>query len=1238
MRLLTALPRRLKPAFVIGILLFCLSVSLGTAEGASIPDAKVPEYRKLKELYLQTPLVRAGQPQAVIVTGGKRYREEARRLQSAIEKETQVLIPILADGEVQTPFTRHMILLGNRSTNKVLSFLYDRFYAMTDLKYPGAGGFELRSVHNPLGNGCNGIIVGGSDEAGVSAATERLIGAIERSNRRKNSLTLGWLLQVKQGKELPTPTSINDLPTWQASMRYPDTRFFGWNGISRRMALYYMTGDESHLTEMLRLSFPDAAAKADLARDDGESFENRNDPLAFPYHYCATRMILYWDLIEESPFFSHDDRLRITNAFARQLAHRLPEKVYELDRPAENLGTRHDNYSALSLYTLARYFEKDYADPAWKQALLASSEYYFAPLSKPSPWLHGERDNLYWYGTSLAPVLDYLLLGGDPHGYRNGEGFRRLLREQEVLWNGASDDPNLGYCALDYFNKAAYLTGDGRWLHYRKRLLLDVDIPRADQSFWPAEPLQPKTPADLPGRWSINTMPPAQYSSRHPGFPASEAFSTMSYRSTADSGGDYVLLDGMNAVARNEFHNFAILDLRVGGKTLLKGYLNQVRTTVDGMVEPAMPLNAALKHHSATGESVFATATVPGMPAGTWTRRFYMRKGKYGITADTLSFSRKSDKVTAAFHWQNGRTAWRVNQHSLSTRESRITPADSLRAIETDGKPVLTWYGSAQAGKEQTFFSLISPAAGSEGATGSRVAPNAALFLLPEPVLVSSGAYAGVQARLAVREEGHFSATGFLGGCGITTTAPVDLDWDLEHGRLQLFTPTKVKVTIAGNPTTLDLTPGHHELPAVPIPASLREMPDRNLTRANPAEIEKGFPHHDLPAHLPALKPTFQLNVGGPFNKAITVNEGGKGIIYVAAGERVLKLGKEGNILDELKVPSPIQAMHWWADVGLLVVGTADQKCLAYQRDGSLKWTFQSEMAPEIARSGKVYWYNTAKGQNGVRGLGDGIFIRDQPQLFVGSACTLEILDAEGRLLRRLPQRWGIPTQFQTLRRPDGSIDLIAGRIYTSRPIPKVINNRTLDPGRTVFHAVPSGHTLTWGWMVERTLHVFAADLDGDGEEEVISDITGAWNRISTWKADGTPLHTVNFGPGPSAYAGQGVVIPLLIRDSAVVTWKGEDRAGIVTALSSGLVVLLDGSCKVLWSRQLPSPPLHLLVQDETIVVALENGSILSLDRTGRFLSHTKAEGKITALAAGPNGSFLAGTEHSVARYELADH
>ncbi|MHC4399386.1 MAG: carbohydrate binding domain-containing protein, partial [Planctomycetota bacterium] len=536
------------------------------------PPAPVPpQYDKLKSLHLDIALVEQGKPSAAIVMPASGvYETAASVVQGAIEKQTGVTVPIVSDDspEAALPVKRNLIVLGNRSTNRTTSALYDLYYCLVDLKYPGPQGYVVRSVHNPFGNGHGVVIVGGSDAAGVDEGAKALAGVLSDAPAAAGNLSIGWTMETKLGKGLKPPTDVRQFETWEASKGYGSVGYFGWCSISKRMAMYYMTGDEFSAREVVRLSFPDEQALGEIDEIDGERIENKHDPLAGFYHYNAHMAILFWDLIEESPVITDEERLKITNAFARQLSHRKNEGVYGLTRPRPNVSSRHGQWSAVSLYCLGRYFNKDYPHPIWAQCI-RGGELAFRSLHEHG-WVSGESDNLFWYNTGVAPVLTYMALTGDRKPLENGV-LAGLLRGQEALISGRVPDWALNSASMGFLNKAAYLTGDGRWITYRERTGVNTDPFRLGQSFWPDDSLQPELPADLVGKWTILRLPRPAWGARRSGLPFDQSFYLGSYRSAADATGDYILLDGFNGASRNPYHTFDVLELRLAGQTVLQG-------------------------------------------------------------------------------------------------------------------------------------------------------------------------------------------------------------------------------------------------------------------------------------------------------------------------------------------------------------------------------------------------------------------------------------------------------------------------------------------------------------------------------------------------------------------------------------------------------------------------------------------------------------------------------------------
>ena len=113
------------------------------------------------------------------------------------------------------------------------------------------------------------------------------------------------------------------------------------------------------------------------------------------------------------------------------------------------------------------------------------------------------------------------------------------------------------------------------------------------------------------GKWSILAVPEPLWGRRGSGIPLEHSFLFGSYRNRIDAAGDFILLDGYNGASRNPYHTFGILDLRINGYTLLKGYHNQVLPSADGMVEPQVAMDAALLHRDVIGGTAAAVAEVP---------------------------------------------------------------------------------------------------------------------------------------------------------------------------------------------------------------------------------------------------------------------------------------------------------------------------------------------------------------------------------------------------------------------------------------------------------------------------------------------------------------------------------------------------------------------------------------------------------------------------------------------------
>ena len=205
-----------------------------------------PVIDKLKNLSLATRL------DGVVIAAGSTPAAEdgARQVAAALEAITGSKVPVVAGGKIPLPLKQNVIALGSRDNNELLDSLYRQGFVYTDSTYPGAGGFELRSLHNPTGGNFNVIIVGGSDDSGVNDAVKALLE--ELASKPKE---LGHLLKLR----VPAYTGEVDGydPENFNSQMLSGVRWgYGWNYVAVQMALFTRLAIPSTPRNFYALPFP----------------------------------------------------------------------------------------------------------------------------------------------------------------------------------------------------------------------------------------------------------------------------------------------------------------------------------------------------------------------------------------------------------------------------------------------------------------------------------------------------------------------------------------------------------------------------------------------------------------------------------------------------------------------------------------------------------------------------------------------------------------------------------------------------------------------------------------------------------------------------------------------------------------------------------------------------------------------------------------------------------------------
>jgi len=386
----------------------------------------------------------------------------------------------------------------------------------------------------------------------------------------------------------------------------------------------------------------------------------------------------------------------------------------------------------------------------------------------------------------------------------------------------------------------------------------------------------------------------------------------------------------------------------------------------------------------------------------------------------------------------------------------------------------------------------------------------------------------------------------------------------------------------------------------------------------------------------PEMQPAMTAQVEGQPAAALTIPLEGGDLSAIAAGTTVHLLAADGSVAGTMQTDGAIRVMTWWPEPELLLAGCADEQVIAFGLDGARRWVFVSEMDQAVWETGKQYWFKSA--YPGIYGLATGPFIGGESQAFVGSASTVEIVDAQGQLVHRTASLWGPNWKFLLIPGPGESRNLLIALWPNGNDTITVINSETLKRS-SGFYGVPSGHTMVGGWSQQNRTGIIYADVDGDGTREVVSAVNGIFNRVTVFSPTGAALFNAQFGPGPTAAPYS------TMRDLAVADLDGDGDLEIIVGISEGLVVALDHECRKVWARRLPSPPTQLEAVTPAnggtpvIIAGCEDGTVARLSGAGEIEALGQAGGRVQALtvAATPDGplAVLATTSGAVSGWRV---
>ncbi len=1196
---------------------------------------------RLKNLHLMTTLCAQGQAQAMIVIPDERaYAALAEEINVRLDEIAGVKLPIVSDKLPADLLPRaNVIAIGNLANNPFIEKLYFQWFAFTDRWYPGMGGYEVRSIHNPYGTGTNVILLGGSDDHGAALAVKMFCALL----RPADPLLVGWILDVGLGTNLDPPSDKAKAPPLLRLFTDGLEMPLGFTEASRLGLMYYYTGAPRYAEK-----FIEAVRNSHLFAQAG--------------HYYAHHNALVWDLIEESPLFSDEDRLLVTNQLLEHV--RSPESGGALDLLSDQPGQlfdRHRAYIGICALSEARYFARDYPGPEWKRILAAVDDYFRPHLDS----FASGSDLARGIFTYLEALLVYSLLTGDEKIVTSGA--LRTWADRCVAMcdplgflvpSGQYDEMSYPYFTL---RKAAYLLDDpgllfvaemrGRAAETQGVYELGMEFDQG-QAF--AGDLEPQVPQNLIGV-HIVPLDPREREAFDRSVPQEKSFSKISFRSGFDESDQFMLLDGIwggppgkpiqdaNAILQlTDRGRTFVVDIDPETKNRRSSYVNHnvLSVTEDGEA-PLPPRLAQLEGVANLPSFGYTHTQIAPYADGAWDRHIFWRKGGYFVVSDVFRAGRTGVYALES-QWrllgniaiEDGKLVSEVGGPGFTEsipgtmvispagwaeepprpiawpfRQSRIDISDegvsrqyaryarpaihrlrptavlSLDKGDTVGIAALLIAGSPTQPRQYSIKRLENDTFIVSGDDPAWISvPSTRDEFSRGPLAVSAKAVWVTPARLAAHGLTELEMDGrrLLKAAG-----PVDAELDLIRGicALKLDRETTVQLDSRGE---MKFQAGEHRI------SCLARLSRATLDRLKNALFRDAAPptQFNPPAdealrpasEAPVLPPVPEL-LGGAEILDLAVDGAGDSALLLAGCRdgRVVLLDGKRQVKWEFQTGGPVHAVKFAtlsAAKRAALAGSDDEHVYALDLTNAAKlWEHRAEVFPET----RDYPWWTLGDKAKVRSLLAADFDRDgNVEIALGTGgMQVEMLNADGSLRWRHPVPYGLPVRLFALRPELRSQPfLLAGLDFLSSQSNLFPFNAT--GALENVDAYPSGRK---GWDYTGVSALASIEIDGDRTVLAVGR-SGAYNEIWFY----------------AAVTAEKLGLALVGDSISGLEWielKGEPVLVVTTEAGWAIAYRPDG--RRIWSVALPDAVIKSwAVGGDRIAAFCRDGNFFILDSAGR--------------------------------------
>ena len=592
-------------------------------------------------------------PGEVMVVYPRAVESRVEELQMLLSKKCGTMMPFFMADDLREEdlHGKHLIVIGNISNNPWVLELYKRRYAFSDTYFPGKGGVFIHPASSLWDSEKNVLVIGVSSDNDNFMGFETFVELLGDGVK-----TIETIHYLKTSHTLPEPPGSVE-PILDRVMENLRTEMAPYATIANWGLLYFLSGDKrwaEHFRDGFYLCYKRAEKSGQWIPEQWTNV-----------YFQLSKMIMAWELIDDDPFFTMDDRKIIDEVIwgYTRFCRWLPNLDKHLAPPREP-RQNHTTFLALSLYRAYWYFTEKYGitglDSMVEKIRLAFDNgqahsympnddagigyYYYAPLHLLT-YNMAEGDDSFLATGRMRSFIDLMVATIDNRG--DGVGFGDV--------GGFSHRTEKSPAGRDFqfFEMAAWYYGDSqyKWLSNRMTKGSRFNVELMYNGIYAVDikeemPIRyfgvfPVTPDESTLRWS------AMRSWKKSEFPFKneQYFNKISFRTSFDPEDEYLLLDGFSTFSHGHHDGNTVTRLTWKDRIWLfdidyikftPKYHNGVTIVCDGVQDAPPPLNV-LDYAADFNSFGFTRTTSKDFSGADWERNIIWKKGEYFIFLDRVT-------------------------------------------------------------------------------------------------------------------------------------------------------------------------------------------------------------------------------------------------------------------------------------------------------------------------------------------------------------------------------------------------------------------------------------------------------------------------------------------------------------------------------------------------------------------------------------------------------------------------